>query len=97
MKTPRWQLEIVRWIIPNLFLVLTFIPGYGMLSRLFRTKLFKVAGDISFECYLIHYIVIMTYDRLCIGAVSWWGNFFSLAFCFGLTILSALFIHYKKS
>lgn len=88
-----WSGRIVDWFLPNLILIGIFTIGKGSVSKLFRIPILKRLGDISFECFLIHQIVIQIY-RMTSGIMedSVGGNVFSLFFCFGVTILMATMV-----
>ena len=88
-----WSGRIVHWFLPNLILIGIFTIGKGIVSELFRIPILKRLGDISFECFLIHQIVIQIY-RMTSGIMedSVEGRVFSLFFCFGVTILMATMI-----
>jgi len=54
-----WYGSQFFWILPNLCLLCVFMIGRGRVSAVFRGRFFAYLGDISFECYLIHQIIIM--------------------------------------
>lgn len=60
MYTPfqRWEQKIVHWLLPNCMLIVTFAFGKGLLSKLFRNKWLVYLGDICFECFMIHVVLI---------------------------------------
>lgn len=88
-----WQFRIVHWLIPNCFLLIIFGFGKGIISSIFQKRLLKYLGDISFECFLLHQIVIHEYKiNSELGAVSKLGNAFSILFCLCITILIASLI-----
>lgn len=84
-----WKFRIIHWLFPNLFLLYAFALGKGYISRIFSMKYFRGLGNISFECFLIHQIVIFEYQvNSGINAkISGWGNIFSICFCLAITIL----------
>lgn len=56
-----WRNLIVSWLIPDFLLCVVFFLGRGGISRLFRWKPLVRLGDISFECYLIHGLILIDY------------------------------------
>lgn len=95
MYTPvqGWRFRITHWITMNIFLILVFSIGQGVVSSLFRLKIFRYLGDISFECFLLHQIVIYLYRTFSgVGAVSVLGNVFSISFCLIFIVMVASFI-----
>ena len=71
--------------------------GRGIFSRLFSVSILRYLGDISFECFLIHQLVIRQYIA-CGGApaISIIGNAFSIIFCVICTVLMAGLISNAK-
>lgn len=91
-----WEYRIVHWIIPNIVLIAIFIHGKGIISNLFRKKVLVYLGDISFECFLIHQIVIYFYNlSIDVDATEIVGRLFSIIFCLILTIMIANLAHGK--
>ena len=88
-----WHFRITHWITTNIILVMIFSIGKGALSSLFRLNILRYLGDISFECFLLHQIVINLYRTVTgLDAVSELGNLFSMSFCLIFTILVASLI-----
>ena len=88
-----WRYRIVQWIIPNCILLCIFSLGRGGVSALFRSKYLENLGNISFECFLLHPIILYVYRSASdIGAISTLGKLFSSIFCLSLTIIMAYFI-----
>lgn len=82
-----WKLRIVHWLIPNFLVLYVFFAGKGAISAVFKRKLLITLGDISFECWLIHQIMIIVYSNMSgVNTVTKLGNLFSSVFCLGLTI-----------
>lgn len=54
-----WRNHIVSWMIPNLFLFAVFLIGKGWISEVFRWNPLVRLGDVSFECFLIHNLIII--------------------------------------
>jgi len=94
-----WQLRIAFWLLPNFLVLAVFSFGKGLVSRLFSIKPLKYLGDISFECFLIHQLILQIYQRVSGvgGNVSLVGNVFSIVFCLILTLLIAGFIHHGST
>lgn len=59
----RWSLTIARWLVPNALLLLTFAIGEGGLSRVFRARPLVALGDLSFECFLLHGLILTRYSK----------------------------------
>lgn len=94
-----WKQRILYWVIPNMAFITVFSFGYGLVSKVFLKPPFVFLGNISFECFLIHQIIISLYTYVS-GAtgVSSFGNLFSIIFCLMLTIiLAALPIFLRKN
>lgn len=86
-----WKYRIVAWLLPNMTIIAVFSFGKGLLSVFFRTKLLKWLGDISFECYLLHQIILTIYVKLSgVGQQSVLGCLFSLFLCMVTTVIFAM-------
>ena len=90
---PDWTYYVLYWMVPNFLLVTVFCYGKGHVSQLFRKKPLKWLGDVSFECYIVHDLVI----RIMIGlhgsdSVSTLGNIFFIVYIFAVVLLVVLFI-----
>ena len=59
----QWSLTIARWLLPNALLLLTFAVGEGGLSHVFRARPLVALGDLSFECFLLHGLIINRYTK----------------------------------
>ena len=93
-NTIGWIERIVRWLLPNFVLIIVFAFGKGLLSELFKGKIFVVLGDMSFECFLLHALVVTFYKRVSgVENVTDLGNLFSILTCFAITLTIAYFIH----
>lgn len=92
-----WRNHIVSWLIPNAVLLSVFTVGAGWISGLFRCPLAVRLGDVSFECYLIHQIILNVYSRG-IGAaeLSQPGKAVSFLTCLLTTVMFALFLNRPK-
>lgn len=92
-----WRVHILNWLIPNAVLITVFAFGEGWLSRLFRLRPLVILGDISFECFLIHNLLIM---RLAVStpalAETLSGRITGFVFCLLLSIMLSVFVHGTK-
>lgn len=87
-----WKYRIVAWLFPNMTMIAVFSIGKGLLSVFFRTKLLKWLGDVSFECYLLHQIILTIYVRLSgVEQQSFLGCLFSLFLCMVTTVVLAIY------
>ena len=59
-----WRYRVMEWVIPNVILIGIFAYGRGHLSKLFSKKIFAFLGDVSFECFLLHVIIIRLIDMV---------------------------------
>lgn len=88
-----WMNRNVAWLVPNTLLLAVFSIGGGWMSRLFRRRALVYLGDISFECYLVHQIILV---RLAIATEgcpqSAAGNVFCFLFSLLLTLTTAVFL-----
>ena len=86
-----WRRHIVNWLIPNLFLLGVFTLGRGKVSQLFRWKPLVRLGDISYECFLIHNIIVIRFGFYNpVTTEEPLGCILATVLCLGLTILIAL-------
>ncbi len=58
---PEWMHRSFIWIVPNLILLTVFSLQKGLLSNLFSKKIPVLLGNISFECFLIHQVLLHYY------------------------------------
>ena len=94
MDYPAWQFRIVHWLLPDILLLLTFGLGEGLLSAAFRARPLVALGDLTFECFLLHQLVITVYGKFNdYKQASPLGNAFMLAFCMLLTLMLSRLIH----
>lgn len=92
-----WQSRIVQWLLPNFILIIVFGLGKGYISQLFRINLLVVLGNISFECYLLHQVIITIYKNVVkTPIVTTLGNLFSVGFILLVTVSIAYFIYDKN-
>lgn len=88
-----WHATIVSWLFPNVLLLTVFTFGKGIVSDLFKFKIFKYLGDISFICFLIHQVIIQQYSvNSGISVTSRHGGAFSILFCLSITVILAMLI-----
>lgn len=87
--TGGWKYRIVQWLLPNFIVLFTFSFGVGLLSSLFRRKFLVRLGDISFECFLLHPLLIFSG----IENISKRGSLFAILLMLICIILLADLIH----
>lgn len=58
-----WRVHILNWLIPNCVLIGVFALGEGWVSRLFRARPLIRLGDISYELFLVHNIIVIGMAR----------------------------------
>lgn len=61
LNFPEWMHRSFIWIVPNLILIMIFAMQGGVLSKIFSKKIPVMLGDISFECFLLHQILLHYY------------------------------------
>lgn len=61
LNIPEWMHRSFIWIIPNLIFIMIFSMQGGFLSDLFSKKFPVMLGNISFECFLIHQVLLYYY------------------------------------
>lgn len=90
--------RFIWWVFLNVLIIWVFSYGKGLLSQLFKSKIFVYLGDISFECFLIHQIIINLYTVISQGGINTksTGNIFSFLYCLTITILIAFLISDKS-
>lgn len=81
-------------IVVDYFLILVFIFGRGKLSDLFRLSPLVHLGNITFETYLVHQIIIFAFCfRNGWSSFSRLGNLFALSLCMFVTLVISDFLH----
>ena len=91
-----WRHKIVSWMLPNILVLAVYLAGQGWLSRLFRRRELVYLGDISFECYLLHQLIIIRFAvNLAEVEASFPGNVFVFLFSLIFSLLIAGFVHGK--
>lgn len=94
---PYWLRSSVYWMLPNLVLLGIFTLGKGAVSDVFRSKRLVWLGDISFECYLFHGMIITRYEINHGWAIaSTIDQAVAFFFCLALTLLAAAVLHQGK-
>ena len=87
-----WMEWNAAWILPNAVVLVVFSFGKGLLSKLFSSKALVHIGNVTFECYLIHSLIIPLYGKFNKFDTSYTlGSLFSLAFCLLLTYSIAFY------
>lgn len=85
-----WHNRLVDWMIPCVLVIGIFLWGQGRVSDLFRWKPLVRLGDISFECYLFHQIIITVFVKLSgVQPNTVFGNLLCLGSCLAGTLLLA--------
>ena len=89
-----WQFRIAHWLVPDILLLTVFTIGGGYISRIFRLKPLVYLGDISFEFYLIHSMVLKSYVLNTGGeaTTTLMGTAFSLLLCAGVALLASALV-----
>jgi len=91
---PAWHYRIVHWLLPNGLVLLTFAIGEGFLSALFRARPLAALGNLSFECFLLHQVVLSVYQKCYrVKDPGTLGIVFNLALCMLLTLMASHLIH----
>lgn len=89
-----WRNNIVSWVIPELAVLTIFLAGKGWCSDLFRRRELVYLGDISFECYLLHQLVLIRFAVNLQGQPgSLAGNVFVILFSLLFSVLTASYLH----
>ena len=93
LETERWSSRLVFWVLPNIILIGVFMIGRGCVSTLFKAKPLVLLGDISFECYLIHPVIITMWQHVDKDTIA--SEIICVACVLTYTILTSLFINKK--
>ena len=88
-----WKYRIVEWLLPNMFLLFVFSFNMGYISKVFSKNPFKFLGDISFECFLLHPLMISGG----LGGISKRGSVFMIGLILLRTVFLASIIHKKNN
>ena len=90
-----WSFLTARWLLPNFVLLGIFGFGHGYISSAFRWPVLRRLGDVSFECFLIHQLVIRIYllfnAQIVTPGIR--ERLFCAISCFVITVGTALFIN----
>ncbi len=79
-------------------LLIVFMLGFGKISKLFSKKFFVMLGNITFEAYLLHQVIIFlfaTSNNWASGSTL--GNIYALTFCFTTSLVAAAIIYNTKN
>ncbi|MBQ3192471.1 MAG: acyltransferase [Oscillospiraceae bacterium] len=88
-----WRNVIVSWLIPDFAVCIVFLLGRGWISRLFCRKPLVRLGDASFECYLLHGMILIEYLSYHPNAVNTpLDQAVGFALCLLLTVVFALLL-----
>ena len=89
-----WMEWNAAWILPNSIVLIAFSFGRGFLSRLFSSRMLVWIGNVTFECYLIHSLIIPLYGKFNKFDTTYTlGSLFSLVFCLLITYAIAFYVH----
>ena len=89
-----WRNNVVAWLIPNLAVLAVFLCGRGWCSDLFRHRGLVYLGDISFECYLLHQLILIRFAvNLADVPVSVPGKVFVFLFSLLFSVTTASYLH----
>lgn len=92
-----WRVHILNWLIPNCILIGIFALGEGWVSGLFRFRPLVRLGDISFECFLVHNLIVIGMARVNPElADTQMGKIVGFLFGLLLTIVIALMLYKEK-
>ncbi len=61
---PEWTVNTLRWTVPLLVLLGVFTLGRGKLSELFRRPALAFWGDLAFEFFIIHHLILIEFSDL---------------------------------
>lgn len=89
-----WMNRIVSWLIPNLFLFGVFLLGMGGISERLRWRPLVRLGDVSFECFLIHNILIISFLQANpLHQISRLGSVLAFMTCLIVSVLLAFLLN----
>ncbi len=84
-------------IIINCLVLIVFMLGYGNVSKLFAKKSLVMLGNITFEAYLVHQVVIFLFANVNNWSTdSRLGNLYALSFCFVTSLVIAFILYQAK-
>ena len=87
-----WMNNISKWILPNVILIYVFSLENGYLSKIFKNKILINLGNISYEFFLLHAVVLINYFRL-YGSNGFVADVFSIIYIFSITLILSMIIH----
>lgn len=91
---PYWLSRHWIWIVPNCMIVFVFSMEKGFISRILGCRLLKYFGDISFELFILHTVIIKyIYKTINCNEISSLGKGGVLIFSFILVFIVANIIH----
>lgn len=83
-------------LVVNIPLIIIFIIGHGKISQLLRLRALVHLGDISYEAFMIHLIVIDILSRInVLDEYSTLARAYSFAICFIITLCISDLLHRK--
>ena len=91
-------ITIVSGYLMDILLIFIFAIGYGNVSQALKAKPLVLIGNITFECYMIHQVIIYIYCNY-----NGWENYtrsgkvFGFMFCLLITICIAAYLNKKTS
>jgi len=88
-----WTIYTLAWLAPNFLVLGIFLLGKGYVSDLFRWRPMVWLGDLSFECYMVHYTLMSPF--IGILNTSLYGCVVSLGFYLLFTITVASVVRKK--
>ena len=84
----------MSWLVPNLVLLSVFTIGAGWVSSLFRCEPLVRMENVSFECYLLHQIIIKPYViNNTMPEMPQSGKIVSFMYCLAVSLLLALLLN----
>lgn len=92
-----WRNHIISWLKPNMLLLTVFACGMGWVSSLFRSRPLLALGNLSFECFLIHMVVVnllQLFDAQRTETDA--GKIFAFCFCLFITLVMAVSLKEKE-
>ncbi len=94
---PSYYKITLCWIVPALFTLFIFTIGKGYISKIFCAKPLVFLGNISFECFILHQMIMTFYVNITkIETYTFAGKLFSVLYCLFLTLIASSFIYMQK-
>lgn len=92
-----WAERSLQWVVPNILVIIVFAIGKGYISELFKVKILRYFGDISFECYILHVLVINFISAfLRLSPLMFRARLFFVCFSLFVTVYLASLISTKQ-